>query len=174
MSTTFSANQKLDLSAVGDLGWGPVVAHNWNTLDALTPVGSLAVTTSEVPSASLTVAISAGSFATPWGSVVAYGGGTLTVSGGTTTYLWLSGAGSLQSGASFPTGTFYVPLAKVVSGTSTIGGITDQRICFGTVNVQSQPVMGSATAGSSWTSTEQAMLNAVYSAVRALDRKSVV
>jgi hypothetical protein len=60
---------------------------------------------------------------------------------------------------------------NVAVGTSTgtqIGTATNQKLGFFGKTPAVQPTMGSATAGSSWTSNEQAMLNAVYAAIRAL------
>lgn len=169
MSNTYTPNTKMAMPAIGDTGWAVPVNGNTTLLDALAPVGGLAVSMTEVPSASLDVAVAAGNFANSWGSVVSYAGAaSQAVSPSTTTYLWLDGSGTLHTGVAFPTGSFYVPLASVLAGTSTITSITDRRIVCGAVNAQSQPTLGAATAGATYTAAEQAMLQAVYNAVRSL------
>lgn len=169
MATSYTPNVGLGMPANGDTGWSTPVNQNVATLDSLTPVGALCVRTKEIPSASLNVAVAAGNFRNSWGSVVAYAGtASYTVTASATTNIWLNASGTLTSGTSWPTGSFYVPLASVVAGASSISSVTDARVVCGAVNVQSQPTMGAATATSSYTSVEQGMLNAVYSAVRAL------
>ena len=61
--------------------------------------------------------------------------------------------------------------ANVALGSTTgtkVGTATSQKLGFYGATPVVQPTMGAATAGSSYTSTEQGMLNAVYAAVRAL------
>ena len=61
--------------------------------------------------------------------------------------------------------------ANLTFGTTTgtkIGTTTSQKLGFFGKTPVVQPTMGAATAGSSYTSTEQAMLQAVYNAVRNL------
>ena len=62
MSTTYTPNVKLGQPALGDTGWSTPLNNNCTTLDGLTPVGGLAVSLHEVPSASLTVAVAAGQY----------------------------------------------------------------------------------------------------------------
>jgi hypothetical protein len=135
MSTTYSANIKLGEPGIGDTGWGAVLNSNAGILDALNPVGDLAVTTHEQPSGSLLVDVAAGNFVKPDRTVGTYAG----VSGqaiptGTTKALYLDGtnAWALTLGASYPT-TPHVRLGTVVAGASTITSITDDRQAFGAV-----------------------------------------
>jgi len=146
------------------------VAANWTALDGINAVGALAVTTTEVPSASLDVAIAAGNFRSTWSSVVSYAGiASQAMTASQTNYLYLDATGTLVVNTTgFPSGSFYVPLAIVATGSSTVTSITDQRIVCGAVNVQSQPTMGAATAGASYTSVEEGMLNTLWSVVRSL------
>jgi hypothetical protein len=153
---------------VNDTGYASVFQADLATLDALTPIGGLCVSPHEVPSASLNVAVAAGNFRNSWGAVVTYAGAaSQAIAASSTVYLWLTNAGVLASGSAWPSG-FYVPLAVVVSGAGTITNIADARVVCGTANNQAQPTMGAATAGASYTTNEQAMLQAVYNAVRAL------
>jgi hypothetical protein len=202
MSNTYTLNTKMAMPALGDTGWSVPVNDNCTLLDALLPVGALAVTTTEVPSATLNVAVAAGTYIKQDGTLGTFAGSASQMLGASTTqvlYLDLTNAGALTGAAAYPT-TPHVALATVVTGASTISSITDHRQCFNVVgswadgvNIAlgsvtgtqiatattqklgffgktptTQPTMGAATAGSSYTSNEQAMLQAVYNCVRAL------
>jgi hypothetical protein len=202
MSNTYTPNTKLAMPAIGDTGWAVPVNANCALIDTLSPVGGLAVTTTEVPSTSLNVAVAAGTYIKQDGTIGAFAGTPSQAIGASSTqvlYLDLTKSGALAVAAAYPT-TPHVRLATVAVGTTTISSITDNRQCFnvvgpwadgvnitlgsatgtqiGTAPSQklgffgktptTQPVMGAATAGATYTSNEQAMLQAVYSAVRAL------
>jgi hypothetical protein len=203
MSNTYTNNIKLAMPAAGDTNWAAPVNGNSSSIDALAPVGALAVTTHEIPSASLHVDIAAGSYKKQDGTIGTYAGVSSTsVGASTTTYLYLdlTASGALASGTSGFPATAHVRLAVVASGASAVTSVTDARIAFevlgavldgtqwtlgtssglqiGTSSSQKlgffgktpavQPTMGTATAGATYTSTEQTMLQAVYNAVRAL------
>jgi hypothetical protein len=202
MSNTYTTKVKLAMPAIGDTGWSVPVNSNCGTIDGLNPVGGLAVTTREVPSASLNVSAAAGCYIKQDGTIGTFAGVASQAIAGNSTqllYLDLTNSGALTAGASYPT-TPYVPLAAVAAGAATITSIIDNRQCFnvvgswadgvnitlgtatgtqiGTANNQKigffgktpaiQPAMGAATAGSSYTGNEQAMLQAVYNAVRSV------
>jgi hypothetical protein len=202
MSNTYTPNIKLAMPAIGDTGWSIPVNANCAALDGFTAVGALAVTTTEVPSSSLNVAVAHGPYIRQDGTIGTYSGTAsqvVTTSSTQVLYLDLTNSGSLAIAATYPTAP-HVRLATVVAGSSTIGLIVDNRQCFnvvgswadnvnitlgtangtqiGTASNQKlgffgktptiQPTLGAATAGSSYTSNEQAMLNAVYEAVRAV------
>ena len=173
------------------------------TLDGLAPVGALAVTTTEVPSATLRVAVAGGNYVQQDGTVATYAGvssTTLTSSSTSYLYLDLTASGALVvSTVGWPT-TAHVRLATVATTSSTISTIIDARVAFnvigsfldgvnltfglttgtqiGTATTQKlgfygatpvvQQTLGATTASSSWTSTEQGMLQRVYNAMRAL------
>lgn len=212
MSTAYTSNIKLGQPAVGDTGWGAPMNANTTLLDGLTPIGSLTVTLTEVPSASLNVKVSAGQYINQAGTAASYAGASSTaMTASSTNYLYLAGSGTLTVNTTgFPSGgTLYCPLAVVVASTATITSIADARVCFpvvgagflplaggtladganvvlgsttgtkiGTATSQKlgffgktpavQPTVGAATASGSYTSVEQAMLQAVHDAVRAL------
>jgi hypothetical protein len=202
MSNTYTSNVKLAMPAIGDTGWSVPVNGNCTTLDGLAPIGGLAVTTTEIPSATLNVAVAAGSYITQGGAIGTFPGSAfqaMTANATQVLYLDLTKSGAMTIQASYPA-TPHVRLATVAAGASTITSIIDNRQCFnvvgswadgvnitlgtatgtqiGTASNQklaffgktptTQPTMGAATAGSSYTSNEQAMLQAVYNAVRAL------
>lgn len=199
---TYTPNTQLAMPAPGDRIWNVPINGNSQILDALAPVGELAVITTEVPSATLNVAISAGNYLRQDGTIGTYAGTSSQAIAATSTtvlYLDLTASGALTIGASYPA-TAHVRLATIVTGSSTITSITDNRVAFGVigswvdgVNITVgtttgtqigtsasqklafyggtpvvRPTMGAATASSSYTSVEQAMLQAVYDAVRAL------
>jgi hypothetical protein len=202
MSNSYTSNVKLAMPAIGDTGWSVPVNGNCTTLDGLTPIGGLAVTTTEIPSATLHLAVAAGSYIMQSGAIGSFPGSAsqpITANSTQVLYLDLTNSGALTVGANYPA-TPHVRLATVAAGASTITSLTDNRQCFnvvgswadgvnitvgtatgtqiGTASNQklgffgiiptTQPKMGAATAGTSYTSNEQTMLQAVYNAVRAL------
>jgi len=202
MSTTYTPNLALGLSAAGDRTWNFPLNASISALDALSPIGGLNVTLTEVPSASLNVRVSAGQYVQQDGTIGTYAGTASQAVAGTSTkvlYLDLTSSGALTVAAGFPS-TAHVRLATVVAGGSTITSITDARVActvigsfldginwsFGTTTGTQigtstsqklgffgatpvvQQTLGVATASSSWTATEQGMLQRVYNAVRAL------
>jgi hypothetical protein len=191
------------MPAAGDRTWNVPVNTNAQLLDALAPVGALAVVTTEVPSATLNVRVAPGHYLKQDGSIGSFAGlSSQALAASATSYLYLdlTNSGALAAGTvGFPT-TPHVRLATVVTGSSAISSIVDARVAFpvigsfadganlsfgtvagtqiGTATNQKlaffgktpivQPTLGPATAGATYTSNEQAMLNAVYSALRAL------
>ncbi len=202
MSTTYTPNAKLAMPAIGDTGWAVPVNGNCTLLDALSPVGGLAVTTTEVPSASLNVAVAGGTYVKQDGTIGTFAGNPsqpVTASATRVLYLDLTNSGALTVAAAYPT-TSHVRLATVAAGATSISSIADNRQCFdvvgswadgvnitlgsttgtqiGTAPGQklgffgktptAQPTMGAATAGATYTSNEQAMLNTLWSVLRSL------
>jgi hypothetical protein len=191
------------MPAVGDTGWAIPVNGNCATLDSLAAVGGLAVTATEVPSATLNVHVAAGAYTIQNGSVVKFAGvPTQAITASTSSYLYLdlTNGGSLAVSATGWPVTTHVRLALVIAGSTSIVSISDQRIAYGAVGsildgtnfsfgttTGSQlgtasnqklgfygqvptvrPTMGAATAGSTYSSNEQAMLQTVYNAIRTL------
>lgn len=139
MPVTPTANVGLRKQAVADRDWHTPLNTSLDLLDALAPVGGLAVRAAEIPSASLNVRVAAGRFAGADGLEVAYAGAAaFAVPNGTTTALWLDAAGALQSGAAFPA-TAHAPLALVTAAGGLVTAVADRRPAFG--------VIGSASAG---------------------------
>jgi len=106
-----------------------------DTLDALAPIGGLAVTLAEVPSTTLNVAVAAGKYRQQDGTVGSYAGvATQAITTATTKvlYLDLTAAGVLTVAAAYPT-TAHVRLATVVAGATTITSITDDRVTAHTI-----------------------------------------
>lgn len=138
MADSYSANLKLATPAAGDPNWNVELDANRQILDALNALGDLAVTTHEVPSASLAVDISAGLFVNASGVVTSYGGVSgVLVAASATTFFYLTASGTLAvSTTGFPAApTVYVPLARVVAGASSITSISDGRVPFSVVGI---------------------------------------
>ena len=74
MANTYTSNTQLAMPAVGDRTWNTPLNGNSQLLDALAPVGALAVVTTEVPSASLNVHVAAGNYFKQDGTVGTYAG----------------------------------------------------------------------------------------------------
>jgi hypothetical protein len=212
MSDVYSPNIKLATPSAGQATWNNELNANRLILDAINAVGDLAVTTHEIPSASLLIDVAAGLFLDQASIVTSYAGSTSNaVTLSTTSYVYLTNTGTLTINTTgFPAApTLYVPLAVVVAGATTIVSVSDRRVPFTVVGNASlpvaggtltdganvavgtttgttiatstsqklgffgktpivQPTVGAATASSSWTSVEQAMLQAVHDAFRAL------
>ncbi len=166
----YTSNTKLYQPAVAERNWNVGLIANMATLDALAPMGGLCVTTTEVPSSSLNVAVAPGPYLTTWGQRAAFAGSLSTaLTASVTNYVYLSAAGTLTlSTTSFPASLAHIPLAVVVTGAGTVTSIADARTPL-RMNVPiAEPTMGAATAGSTYGTNEQTMLGAVYAAVRAL------
>jgi len=128
--TTYTTNLQLGQPAAGDRTWNTPLNANMTVLDGLAPIGGLAVTLTEVPSASLNVAVSAGKYVQQDGTIGTYAGIASQAVTATTTkvlYLDLTASGALTAAAGFPS-TAHVRLATVVAGASTITSITDARV----------------------------------------------
>lgn len=202
MANTYTSNVKLAMPSTGDTGWSVPVNSNCTTLDNMNPVGDLAVTTKEVPSSSLNVAVSGGQYINQDGSISTFAGSTsqaITASTTAVLYLDLTSAGALTVAGSYPT-TPHVRLATVVAGGSSLSSVSDNRQCFNVVGSWAdgvnitlgtttgtkigtstgqklsfwgatavvRPTMGSATAGASYTSNEQTMIQTMWNLLRTI------
>lgn len=144
MATSYTSNLKMGTPANNDPGWDVILDRDRAILDALAPVGWLAVTTAEVPSASLNIQVAPGSIRASTGAVVAYAGATVAAPASATTLYWLYDTGTIGSGSAWPT-VPYVPLATVVAGASTITSVTDARIAFAAVGAGARVNVATAT-----------------------------
>jgi hypothetical protein len=130
MSNSYTSSIKLAKPQVGDTGWSVPVNGNCDALDALAPVGGLAVTTHEQPSLTLHVDVAAGSFVDQSGTVQSFAGASnQAITANSTKVLYLDGAASwaLTIAASYPA-TPHIRLATVTTGSSTITSISDNRL----------------------------------------------
>jgi hypothetical protein len=128
VATTYTPNAQLQMPATSDRNWDVPINANAGILDGMTAIGGLAVTTTEVPSATLQVAVSPGNFRNSSGVVVGFAGtAPFVVPPSSTVYLWLTNTGVVMSGASFPTSA-HLRLAQVVSGATSLLHVVDERI----------------------------------------------
>ena len=137
MSTQFSTKVGLEYWQLGDRDWHTQYATTCQRLDALGAIGPLGVRATDpgasamLPSTSLKVNVAAGSFKASSGAVVSYAGtSSYVLSASTTTYLWLTEAGTLTTGASYPTGVNIVRLAHVTTDGSHVTAIVDDRLAW--------------------------------------------
>ncbi len=87
-------------------------------------LGQFATRLTEVPSASLNVYVSPGSWVTAAGTWSNWSGGTVAIGANTTQHLTLLDAGYVYAGSGWVAG---IRLAVVVAGSSSILSITDGR-----------------------------------------------
>lgn len=126
---TRSARAKLSRLEFNERNWHLSLQSLVDSLDWANPLGSLVILPAELPSASLNVAVSAGSFRRSNGSLVAYAGtASQAITASSTAYLYLTDSGTLTVAGAWPSKGFYCPLAVVVAGASTISSITDARV----------------------------------------------
>lgn len=160
MSITYTANTKLGKPGLGDTGWATPLNANCDAIDALAPVGGLAVTLTELPSASLNVAVAAGTIIAQDGTTISYAGtASQAITLSSTKVLYLDGTASwaLTVAASYPT-TPHVKLATVVAGATTITSVTDNRQSFnvaGTIADGVNLAVGTSTGTKIGTATTQ-------------------
>lgn len=142
MATSYTNNIKLGKPAVADRNWNVALNANADALDALSPVGKLCVTPTEIPSASLNVQVAAGAYNKGDGTVGTFPGATsLTLAASRTSSLYLSGSGSLTvSTSGYPT-TSHIRLATVVTGPSTITSISDDRVVCAMLGTGAAPYL---------------------------------
>ena len=150
MSTTYTTRAKLGYPAVGDSGWGATYNTIVTTLDGFNALGALAVTPAEVPSASLNVAVAAGSYVKSDGTIGTYAGtASQAMTTAATNYVYLTDGGTLTVDTSgFPANTFHVRLAVVVAGASTITSVTDARLYSVSVGISQPASANQAAVGS--------------------------
>jgi len=203
MSNTYTPNVQLAMPASGDRTWNVALNANCSMLDALAPVGSLAVTTTEAPSASLNVKVAPGSYLNQGGSIGTFAGVSsraMTISATNYLYLDLTNSGTLTVNTTGFPSTAHIRLAVVIAGAGAILSIADNRVAFSVIgafadginltfgtNTGTQvatapsqklafwgktPVIqqtgGALTAGSSYTSVEQGMINTLWTMARTL------
>jgi len=134
------------MPASGDRTWNVALNANCSALDALAPVGALAVTTTEVPSATLNVRVAPGAYLNQDGTIGSFPGISscaMTISATSYLYLNLTSAGAFTVNTTgFPL-TAHIRLAVVTAGATTIAAITDARVAF--------PVLGSFADGINFT-----------------------
>lgn len=114
--------------APNEANWGPGVDVNFDVLDAIEPVGGLAVVTAEVPSSTLRVKVNGGTILSSTGAYVAYAGAIVTIPASNGTALWLTDAGAIAQATAYPSSaTIQARLAFVTTDASKVVAIRDDR-----------------------------------------------
>lgn len=113
-------------------GWHEYMNANWDTLAGIAAIGDLAVQPRDydaaIQSSSLYVKVYAGNYAKADGTIGAYPGvASFLLPASTTSYLWLTDAGILTSGLTFPA-TAHVRLASVTTNSTRIIDMMDERV----------------------------------------------
>lgn len=177
MATSYTSNAGLSKPGTNDTGWGTTLNTTLDAVDTVPAVGWLAVTTKETPSTTLNVKVAAGTFAASTGAKVVYAGtASQAVTLSTTSYVYLTDAGTLTTNTSgFPAATWHVPLAVVVAGASTITSVTDVRVPFAVTGMalpasaaQAAVATTSATQSSPWGFSTQAQADGVITLLNRL------
>jgi hypothetical protein len=151
VTTVYTANLKLPVPQLNDLNWHLPIQALIAGLDTIASIGPLAVTatapglTAALPSSSLGVSVAGGTFLNASGNTVNYSGsaGTLMIAS-STTKLWLDDTGVLYTGSSYPSGTQFFPLATVISSTTAITSISDDRVIWRSYGGSSAGYVGKA------------------------------
>lgn len=127
--------------------WEAVLNANRALLSAQAALGTLAVRAAEIPSTTLNVRVSAGSFRGTSGAIVAYAGTTAqAMAASATNYAFLNDAGTLQANTTgFPANV--VRLATVVAGATTITSVADARVPWSLVGVATPTIAAGTGAG---------------------------
>lgn len=152
---TYTASRNIAKPATGNSGAGYVSTwdDNLDLIDAFAAIGSLAVAAREVPSTSLNVRVSAGSFRKSDGSIVSYAGtASQAVTTATTNYVFLTDAGTLTVNTTgFPVNC--VRLATVVAGATTITSVADAQVFLAVAGVGTPTIAAGTGAGTTPTLT---------------------
>jgi hypothetical protein len=128
VATIYTANALLQKPATADRYWDVPLNANSDFLDGVSAIGRLLVTPTEVPSATLNVRVTPGTYVTANGTIGTFAGvASQALPASTTTYLWLTDAGVLSASASFPTAA-HVRLASVATGPSSVLSVVDGRV----------------------------------------------
>lgn len=139
MSTSYTANCRLQMPATADRNWDVNLNANALILDGISAIADFIVTTHEQPSSSLLVDVAPGTYPNASNVSTNYARVSgLTLTGSATNYIYIIvSTGVLtvnQTG--FPVGTSIIPVATVAAGPSTITGIADARMPFRPVGTQ--------------------------------------
>ena len=132
MATSRTPNALLGKPATADRNWDLPLNANADFLDGIASIGRLLVTPAELPSATLGVRVTAGTYLGADGSVKDFPGVEAYALPASSTYrLWLNDTGVLSASAAFPS-TPHLRLAKVVTGPASVVSTLDERVTLAT------------------------------------------
>jgi hypothetical protein len=128
MAKTFTPNAFLQKPATADRNWDVPINANADFLDGVAAIGLLVVTPTEIPSATLNVRVTGGSYVKADGTVGVFPGvASYALPASLTAYLWLTDSGVLSASSAFPA-TAHVRLAHVVTGPASVQAVVDERV----------------------------------------------
>jgi hypothetical protein len=114
--------------ATAQRNWDAAINANSDTLDGMSAIGQLIVTPAELPSATLNIRVTGGSYGKGDGTVGSYAGVTaFALPASLTSCVWLTDSGVLTASPTFPT-TAHIRLAQVATDASTVRSVVDTRI----------------------------------------------
>jgi len=126
---TYTAFARLQKPATADQGWDATLNANFDTIDGFAAIGPLSCTTTETPSSTLSCMVAPGSFLASTGVMVASPSQTFAAPPAGTTLVWITEAGVVGSGLTWPSAPA-CRIASVVSGPTSIISIADARLVF--------------------------------------------
>ena len=139
MAMTYTNHVKLGKPGVADRHWNVPINTNADALDALSPVGGLCVSPSEIPSASLVVQVAPGRFQKRDGTIGSFGGAAaVTLPADKTCSLHLTDAAVLIVSTDGYPATAHVPLATVVTDETSVESVTDDRLVCAVVGINAR------------------------------------
>lgn len=141
MADSYTTRCRMPVPALNDPDWRTRIDAMRDFLDGVNAIGGGVVVATETPSSTLNVKVSALVYRKADGTLGSYAGtSSQAISASTTKCLYLTDAGVLTVGSAWPTSGYYLPLAVVVAGASTITSIADARSPLSVVS-------GGATSG---------------------------
>jgi hypothetical protein len=171
MVTTYTSRGNLQKPANDDRGWDVPLNANTDALDGNSLAMDGMVTPAENPSSTLRVKVAAcqGGFRKSNGTVGAWAGTpAVAVAPSTTNYLYLNDSGTLVVTAVGWPASAHGRLATVVTDGSKVTQVNDMRFAVVVCGVNVfAPQLPGLTAGATYTSNEQSMLQQLWSKVQA-------
>jgi hypothetical protein len=129
MATTFTQNILLQKPGTADRNWHVPLNANHDLLDSVSSIGNLFVTPTEIPSSSLNIRVSGGTYVEGDGTAGMFPGvDSVTLPPSSAVCVWLNTAGALVVSSSYPVST-HVRLAQVVTSPSSVQSVVDERVC---------------------------------------------
>ncbi|WP_422932026.1 hypothetical protein [Singulisphaera sp. PoT] len=128
MTTSYTPRLGLGKPSNNQRGWDDDLNEDWDIVDG-SALGSLAVVAVEVPSSSLNVKVSAGTFRKQDGTVGSIAAvSSLAMAASSTNYVYANETGSVTSNTTgFPANTSICRLAVVTTDAGTVTSVVDSR-----------------------------------------------
>jgi len=129
VATTYTPKRGLQIPAFKDRNWHLPLINSLTMLDTAIDGGALAIVTSETPSTTLHFAVASGDYCKADGTVATFAGaGPVTATDNANTYVWLTNAGTLTTGPTYPTGVNIVRIGSVVALSGVITAVRPVKV----------------------------------------------